>query len=132
IARFAARHFGCGFDEARRALVYLARGDGALRFSGIPRACHRWAQRLDGGLRRRFDYYVAETSARLGEINRVLAGERPAWDAEVPEERPGIATPEVLRQLLADGLPLPLELYRSSDEAATNAPMAAPASTSLG
>lgn len=132
VARFAASHFGCGVAEARRAAIYLARGEGALRLSGIPRACHRWAQRLDRGLRQRFDYYVAETSARLREINRVLAGERPAWGAEVPEERPGIARPEVLRKLLEEGLPLPLELYSASDSAATAAPMAAPASTSLG
>lgn len=132
IARFAAGHFGCGLDQARRAVIYLARGDGVLRFSGIPRACHRWAHMLDRGLGRRFDYYVAETSARLAEINRLLAGERPAWEAEVPEEKPGIARPEVLRQLLAEGLPLPLQLYSARDSAATAAPMAAPASTSLG
>lgn len=132
VARFAASHFGCGFAEARRAVVYLARGDGALRLSGIPQACHRWARRLDRGLHRRFDYYVAETSARLAGINRVLAGERPAWHAEVPEEKPGIARPEVLRRLLEEGLPLPLELYSARDSAATAAPMAAPASTSLG
>lgn len=132
IAGFAAGHFGCGYAQARRALVYLARGDAALRFSGIPQACHLWARRLDCGLRRRFDYYVAETSARLSEINRVLAGERPAWHAEVPDEKPGIAAPEVLRRLLEEGLPLPLDLYRASESAATAAPTAAPASTSLG
>jgi hypothetical protein len=132
VARFAAGHFGCGFAEARRALIYLARADGALRLSGTPRACHRWARRLDSGLHRRFDYYVAETSARLAEINRVLRGERPAWHAEVPEDKPGIATPGALRRLLEEGLPLPLDLYRASENAASAAPMMAPASTSLG
>ncbi|HET9700519.1 MAG TPA: zinc dependent phospholipase C family protein [Burkholderiales bacterium] len=132
IARFASEHFGCRHDHARRAAIYLARGDAALRLSGIPRACHRWAHKLDTGLRRRLDFYVAETSARLADINRLLAGERPAWEAEVPDGKPEIAKPEVLRQLLAEGLPLPLELYNGRDSAAIAAPTAAPASTSLG
>jgi hypothetical protein len=93
IARFASGRFDCGVNDARRTVMCLARSDSALRFSGIPRTCHRLAHRLDGGLRRCFDYYLAETSARLAEINA----------------------------LLAEGVPLPSRLYSASDSAATAA-----------
>lgn len=133
IVRFAADHFGCGAGEAQRAMAYLARGDAALRWSGLPDACFRWARVLDRRVRQRFDYYLGETSRRLHQINRVLAGERPAWQAEVPDQRETIASGDALARLLKDQRPLPLDLfYRLSETSATTAPMAAPASTSLG
>lgn len=133
IAGFAGHHFGCGYGEAKRAVVYLARGESALRWSGLPQACHRWGRALDRRMRQRFDYYLGETGRRLKDINRVLAGERPAWQAEVPQEQDSIASGENLARLLEDQRPLPLDLfYRLSDTSATAAPMTAPASTSLG
>ena len=133
IVRFAGDHFGCGAVEAKRAVVYLARGELALRGSGLPEACYRWARALDPRVRQRFDYYLGETGRRLHDINRILAGERPAWQAEVPAERESIASGEALARLLEDQRPLPLDLfYRLRETSATAAPMAAPASTSLG
>jgi hypothetical protein len=133
IAGFAGHHFGCSFGAAKRAVVYLARGEGALRWSGLPEACHRWGRALDRRMRHRFDYYLGETGRRLKDINRVLAGERPTWQAEVPLERDNIVSGQGLAWLLADERPLPLDLfYRLSDTSATAAPITAPASTSLG
>lgn len=82
MADFVGQHTGCGAALTGEALRLLARADRFLRGSGLPRACYRMF-RLDSGLRRRFDAYIEATAMRLGQINRVLANEAPAWEAEL-------------------------------------------------
>lgn len=82
LADFVGEHSGCGSATTGEALALLARADSFLRGSGLPRACYRLF-RLDTGLRQRFDAYIEATMLRLGQINRVLASEAPAWEAEL-------------------------------------------------
>lgn len=79
---FVGEHTGCGSAITGEALALLAKADRFLRGSGLPKACYRLF-RLDSGLRQRFDAYIEATAQRLGQINRVLASEAPAWDAEL-------------------------------------------------
>lgn len=83
ISGFAARHFGSTADDTRRALRYLAHGEQWLRSSGLHQVAYRGARLMDGGVTRRFDYYVAQTTQRLEQMNRVIAGDAPAWAPEV-------------------------------------------------
>ena len=83
IVEYAAEQFGCGRSALRRALGCLKHGEGALRLSRLPQALLRSARALDGHVLRRLDWYVAETAARLGQINRLIDGDAPVWDAEI-------------------------------------------------
>lgn len=83
IGDFAVRHFGSAPDDARRALRYLAQGEQWLRSSGLHQAAYHGARLMDGGVTRRFDYYVVQTTQRLEQMNRVIAGDAPAWAPEV-------------------------------------------------
>ena len=83
ITGFASRHFGSTPGDTRRALVYLAHGEQWLRGSGLHHVAYRGARLMDAGVTRRFDYYVAQTTLRLEQMNRVIAGDAPAWAPEV-------------------------------------------------
>ena len=67
-------------------------------------------------LKRRFNYYLRETSRRLVQINRVLEGHHPVWHAE--PSMPGLAHERVrlhtLRQIRYH-LPLPLDLFLETE-----------------
>ena len=80
---------GCFGEEQTHGRLLLAapreprrHGDALLRGSGLPRALLRAAGGLDGRLPRRFHWYIAETTARLGQVNRLIAGDAPVWHAE--------------------------------------------------
>ena len=83
ISGFASRHFGSTPTDTRRALVYLLHGEQWLRGSGLHHAAYHSARLMDAGVTRRFDYYVAQTALRLEQMNRVIAGDAPAWAPEV-------------------------------------------------
>jgi hypothetical protein len=83
ITGFAARHFGSTPDDTRRALRCLAHGEQWLRGSGLHQAAYRGARLMDAGVTQRFDYYVMQTTLRLEQMNRVIAGDAPAWAPEV-------------------------------------------------
>jgi hypothetical protein len=130
-AAFIARAFGCSADDAARAMAWLARGEALLRGSRLPRLLHATAQRVDRRFERRLHRFLRHTARRLGQLDRLLAGERPAWGAEV------CSSLARLRLLHAGGLRAGLAVpadffYAPSTAAASVAPMAAPASTSLG
>ena len=110
LADYAAGHFNCSLQAARRALGCLGNGEAVLRTSGLPRTLFRCARTLDPRLERRFDWYLAETAARLGQINRLIEGAAPAWGAEVECSR---AAQERLKHLPAGlfGAPLPQDFF---------------------
>jgi hypothetical protein len=85
LAEYTAARFHCAPAAARRALDCLRHGDALLRGSGLPQALLRVAKGIDVRLLRRFGWYVAETTARLGQINRLIEGDAPVWLAE-PEK----------------------------------------------
>lgn len=137
LSAHVARHFGCTAASAWHSLRLIARADAMLRSSRLPDICYHSARLLDGKLHHRFNYYLRATGSRMGQINRVLAGEVPLWHAEpasmdATRARIGLCTPRQLQRRM----PLPQGWFQTetkeSENSASTAPMAAPASTSLG
>lgn len=116
---YVAHSFGCKPAAGRRAIRQLAGAEAVLRHSRVPCMLHRMGRALDSKLAMRFDYYIQEVTARLPQINRVLAGEAPAWLPDCPpmaEVRERIAAHAP--QLVACRLPLPGDLFESGASAA--------------
>ncbi len=112
VSDYAARHFECGVDASRRAALYLLRGESTLRAARLSQLLYRAARTMDRSLVRRFDYYARETTARLRQIDRVIAGDAPAWRPEV--ECPRQARHELRGHsiaALACRIPLPADLF---------------------
>ena len=112
---YVARNFDCAPAAAQRAIRHLAGAERLLRFSGLPSLLHRAGRCFDRALAKRFDYYIQETTQRLPQMNRVLAGEAPAWLADCPPvavARARIAAHP--RELVAGRLPLPADLYEAT------------------
>lgn len=110
-AAWTARHFGGSKAAARKAIGQLAGADQILRASRLPRLAHAIACRLDRRMQRRMHHFLRETVARLPQINALLAGETPAWAADVcPEQaRAGLAGLDLAH--LRNRLPLPQDLF---------------------
>ena len=107
-----ADQFGCDRATARRALRQLGGAESLLRASRLPGALYAVARLADRHLAGRFDYYVRETTRRLPQINRVLAGEAPAWSADCPPlavSRMRMAPHS--REIVQTRLPLPGDLF---------------------
>ena len=134
ISQHIARHFAVDIATAQRALKLLARADGLLRSSRLPQLLYRSSARLDRRLSRRFDYFVAQTTRRLGEINQLNEGFGPLADANggcpaIARDRLAYFTIGQIRR----GQPLPGDcFYNISEAMATIPPNAMPASTSVG
>ncbi len=134
IGQHIARHFAVETVTAQRVLKLLARADGILRGSRLPQLLYQGAARLDRRLPRRFDYFVAQTTRRLSEINQIAEGFSPLADANggcphIARDRLAYFTIGQIRR----GQPLPGDCFYSISEAmATIPPSAMPASTSVG
>jgi len=107
LADYAAEHLGCSRAAVRRALSCLKHGEALLRASRLPQALRAGARAADARLGRRLDWYVTETAARLGQINRLIEGDAPVWHPEI--ERPARAVPACAPGLL--GAPLPQDFF---------------------
>lgn len=83
LAAYAARHFDCNREASRRATLYLLRGERTLRAARLSQALYRIARTMDSALTRRFDHYARETAGRLKLLDRIIAGDAPAWRPEV-------------------------------------------------
>ncbi|MEZ0271150.1 MAG: zinc dependent phospholipase C family protein [Methylophilaceae bacterium] len=143
LAPIVARRFRCTPQRAEKAIVRLANADRLLRTARLPHILYHTFQRIDRRVFEHFVYYVSQTQAVLEKIDIVLDGRLPSWEADPRHE------PEMLCQLrhfslvqLKERHPAPVTLfspptvgavYTSRNEPlAISAPMAAPASTSLG
>jgi hypothetical protein len=109
---YVACNFGCTSIASRRAIRQLAGAEALLRHSRLPGLLHGVGRLFDRRLGARFDYYIQEVTHRMPQINRVLAGEAPAWGADCPpvaaaRERIAAHAPE----LVACRLPLPGDLF---------------------
>ena len=102
--RFVARAFRCDEAFARRALGVLMRGDRALRASPAPMMCRAVLAMLVRRCEHRFGVYLGKTTRALGAVETALAGGSKTGAAWRSGRKPE----------------------------ATAAPIAAPASTSLG
>jgi len=114
LAQYVARHFKCPFEAAKNALLCLAGAEAGLRMAGITQLCYGAACALDSGVRRRFNYYLGETTARLADINRLLAGEEPQWHAEpsAQDARERLQSASALQ--LRHRIPLPQDLFAAA------------------
>lgn len=84
VAEYVQQFYGCTSEQTGKALNTLARADQFLRATRLPTGLLAAARRLDRRLVHRFDYYIQQTSSRLEQINRLVAGETPFWQAELP------------------------------------------------
>jgi hypothetical protein len=114
---FVSCNFGCTPAASRRAIRQLAGAERLLRQSRLPGMLHGMGRLLDRQLTARFDYYIQEVTQRLPQINRVLAGEAPAWLADCPpvavsRERIAAHAPE----LVACRMPLPGDLFEAEPQ----------------
>lgn len=108
----AVTDIGCDRGKAQRALGWLAHGERMLRASRLPQLLRGGARLLDPRLLRRLDWYVGETTARLGQINRLIEGDAPVWHPEIDcaslvREWPRSRPPRALGSLL----PLPQDFF---------------------
>ena len=111
---YVTRNFDCSPVASRRAIRQLAGAEALLRRSRLPNMLHGLGRVLDRKLTARFDYYIQEVTIRLPQINRVLAGEAPAWLADCPpvavaRQRIAAHAPE----LVACRMPLPGDLFEA-------------------
>jgi len=111
LARQAAAQFDCSVEAAGRALRWLANGERLLRRSRVPHFLRRGVAALDTRIGRRFDRYVSETARRLCQINRLIAGEMPAWHAEPDRLRLAGTVDSSLVRRMTLGLALPRDLF---------------------
>lgn len=114
LSAYAAHHFACRPAQARRALHLLARADSALRFARVPQACYWVARFGDPAIEERFEYYLEEIEARLVQINRILAGEEPSFQAEpAAREESRRWTASLPRHQIRHRAPLPRDLFKT-------------------
>jgi hypothetical protein len=111
---YVACNFECTPGASRRAIRQLAGAERLLRQSRLPNVLHGMGRVLDCNLAARFDYYIQEVTLRLPQMNRVLAGEVPAWLADCPpvavaRERIAAHAPE----RVACRMPLPGDLFEA-------------------
>jgi hypothetical protein len=111
---YVTRNFDCSPVASRRAIKQLAGAEVLLRRSRLPNMLHGMGRVLDRKLSERFDYYIQEVTTRLPQINRVFAGEAPAWLADCPpvavaRERIAAHAPD----LVACRMPLPGDLFEA-------------------
>lgn len=114
LAQYVARHFNCPLEAAKNSLLCLAGAEAGLRRSGIPKLCYQTACMLDAGVRRRFNYYLGETAARLVDINRLLAGEEPQWHAEPSAQDARNRVQSASELQLRHRIPLPQDLFAAA------------------
>lgn len=109
---YVADNFGCAPRAARRAIRQLSGAERLLRHSRLPNLLHSTGRLFDRALAARFDYYIRETTRRLPQMNRVLAGEAPAWLADCPPA--AVARARIAAhapELVACRMPLPGDLF---------------------
>jgi hypothetical protein len=112
LAHFAASHFRCDLEQAGNAIMLLANGDAVLRGSRLAEGIYHTGKVLDRNLKRRFNYYMRETSRRLVQINHVIEGRNPAWHPEPP--LPQFVHDRVrshTHREINHHLPLPMDLF---------------------
>jgi Zinc dependent phospholipase C len=112
LVRFISAQFGSTAVQTRRACEMLGQADCWLRASRIPALAYAAARRIDRRLEARFDRYIMETAPHAGQIERLLHGEAPGWQADVPrslESRTHLAGYRL--DQLREYTPVPADLF---------------------
>jgi hypothetical protein len=113
LSEYVAQHFACPHSLAKRGVDILAGAESVLRTSKLSNFCYRGGRLLDGGMQRRFNFYLKETGLHLTHIDRILLGEEPVWDANPSSsntdvrQRIELITPLQLRHRV----PLPQDVF---------------------
>lgn len=103
--------FGCASAEANRLISTLARADRLLRFSKLPVAAHAAGRIADRRMLRRFNHYLDQTVRRLPQINGLIAGDCPQWNANPPRHLAHVAISGVSMPKLRSRLSLPTDVF---------------------
>lgn len=117
VSDYVQQFYGCTRQQACRAISTLARADKVLRHSRLPNALLAASRRLDRRLVSRFEHYIRQTSDRLEQINRLVAGEVPGWQAELPCVASKRAEMQQLPAYMVRGrMPVPDNLFPVSSD----------------
>lgn len=103
--------FGCARAEADRLISTLARADRLLRLSKLPAAAYAAGRVADRRMLRRFNHYLDHTVRRLPQINSLIAGERPEWEANPPRHLAHAAIADQPLKTLRSRLVLPMNVF---------------------
>ncbi len=141
LAQLAARTFDCAHPNAARALRRLAAADRLLRAVRLPQFLYRALRLFDRGAFHHFIYYVSQTQDCVAQIDSLFAGSQPEMEPELASPSQGLLAQlrDKCRAQLKARHHAPIEFlwttqdaYNMKDILAINAPIAAPASTSVG
>lgn len=114
IRAYLGEAFDCPSDEADRLIATLGRAERFLRFSRLPAIAHATGRVADKRMLRRFNHYLDHTVRRLPQINSLIAGERPAWDANPPRHLAHVAITDQPMKVLRSRLSLPPDVFVAS------------------
>ena len=83
LACFVSKHFECEVVHASKMLKRLGFWDSLLRGFKIPQLIYGVTSLLDKQLKQHFIYYIALTQHAMPQINLLLEGDAPVYDAEL-------------------------------------------------
>lgn len=111
IAGWVAAQFGCTSSAAYKSVGALAGADSFLRRSCLPNLAFHVGSRLDRRMLRRFNHYLTHTVRRLGQMDRLIAGEEPRWLANPERHTARDELSGVPSRLLRSRLPMPADVF---------------------
>ena len=111
IVPFVARNFSCNQEVARRAVKYLAAADRLLRVSRLPAVMFHAGRLGDKRMVRRFQHYLSNTVRRMGQMDRLIAGELPQWHANPERHIPRNELAHLPARLVHLRLPMPADVF---------------------
>lgn len=119
ISCYLEEAFGCASAEADRLIATLMRAERLLRFSRLPALAHAAGRVGDKRMVRRFNHYLDHTVRRLPQINSLLAGECPQWNANPPRHLAHTAIAGQPMQALRSRLSLPADVFAGETQGET-------------
>jgi len=113
IAAFMAQRFRCGEKRTLTAINRLAKADRLLRAIRLPQILYKFFRQLDQRVFSHFVYYISQTRAMLPQMEHLLAGTYPTWEADMPQLDASMLSEWRLRCLdhLEARHPSPIEHY---------------------
>jgi hypothetical protein len=138
---FLAQRFRCGEKRSAVALSRLANADRLLRTVRLPQIIYYSLKRLDNKVSHNFEYYVSLTQSMLPQMDSLLNGSRPMWEADPALDKSSLSEwrQHCLLHLkqrhptpIAHYSPAPINCQNIMDNLAMMPPNAAPTTTSVG
>jgi hypothetical protein len=114
ICAYLEAAFDCPRAEADRLLATLTRAERLLRLSRLPAVAHAAGRVADKRMVRRFNHYLDHTVRRLPQINSLIAGDQPEWDANPPRHLAHGAIAGQPLKALRSRLSLPADVFAAS------------------